>query len=256
MDIFKDIIKQICGILQSSLEEYSFCHNDLFAWNIMLTKWNDDESRVYKTKSGGEWTSTSPLKVVIIDLGKSHAIYKKLHHGFIKPFQTSTIQDIIIFIISCSSILLTKHCCKTTLSFIFTIMSFLSQESKYCPKLSNTRYLREFISKAKKYTEIMYSDKGILEKLYPIDFIIFLKYQKPIKNHSICNTTTLYLPEDVFDDPNHIISIMQNIDTYSNDENKFTFLVISKILTFMNLKYFPSNKKYLELSNYLVKYKK
>ena len=102
----------------------------------------------------------------------------------------------------------------------------------------------------------MYSDKGLLEKLHPIDFMIFLKYQQPIKNQSICNNTTIYLPEDVFDDPNHLINIMQNIDTYSDDENKFTFLVISKILTFMNLKYFPNNKKYLELSNNLIKYKK
>ena len=109
-----DILVQICGILEIGLEEFEFCHNDIFPWNIMLTPCS--KPRSYFTKQG-VWRSQGPYKVVLLDFGKSHVVYKNIHRGLIKPYTTSTIQDIIILLVSVSSGLLAQHCESKNLDF-------------------------------------------------------------------------------------------------------------------------------------------
>ena len=120
---FKNIIIQICGILQSAHELCEFTHNDLYCWNIILV--NEPISTTYKTKRGS-FSVNSHKKVVIIDFGKSHIIYKHLHYGRIRPYESSSIRDIICFIISSVNLILNNHLPQDELHFIFTLMNFFS----------------------------------------------------------------------------------------------------------------------------------
>jgi len=95
LDVFYDILKQVMGILHTSLEKNKFCHHDVFPWNIILQK-NDDKF-VYHTQRG-TWYSKSMYKVVLLDFGKSNSVYNNIcFDSSVKPFCTSTIQDTIIF---------------------------------------------------------------------------------------------------------------------------------------------------------------
>mgnify|MGYP001267129373 CR=1 FL=1 len=146
--ILLDILVQISGILEVGLEEFEFCHNDIFPWNVILTPC--DKPRSYFTKQG-VWRSQGPYKVVLLDFGKSHVVYKNIHRGLIKPYTTSTIQDIIILIVSVCSTLLSQHCESRTLTFIFDLMQFLSREPKYCPEFRTAGHIRKFTKTISKF---------------------------------------------------------------------------------------------------------
>jgi hypothetical protein len=238
MEVLKDITAQVCGILQYLQDTYSFCHRDLFAWNIMLERCQ--EKRVYANKFGF-WRSSGPFRVVIIDFGKAHVIHNGKHHGIIKPYEFSTIQDIVTYIVSVSHILLSTHCDKPVLSWLFKFIEFLSFEPEYYSPAKSVRDLRNFLTRAKKYTEMSYSDKGLLERLSPGDLVthIGLRVQdKRIRSPSSAKRV-LKLRDDVFDNPDTVLKICKNLQNYVSDVNLSTFKYIAKIVTTMNIKKSP-----------------
>jgi hypothetical protein len=238
MEVLKDITAQVCGILQYLQDTYSFCHRDLFAWNIMLERCQ--EKRVYANKFGF-WRSSGPFRVVIIDFGKAHVIHNGKHHGIIKPYEFSTIQDIVTYIVSVSHILLSTHCDKPVLSWLFKFIEFLSFEPEYYSPAKSVRDLRNFLTRAKKYTEMSYSDKGLLERLSPGDLVthIGLRVQdKRIRSPSSAKRV-LKLRDDVFDNPDTVLKICKNLQNYVSDVNLSTFKYIAKLITTMNIKKSP-----------------
>jgi hypothetical protein len=230
-----DILVQICGILEIGLEEFEFCHNDIFPWNIMLTPCS--KPRSYFTKHG-VWRSQGPYKVVLLDFGKSHVVYKNIHRGLIKPYTTSTIQDIIILLVSVSSGLLAQHCESRTLTFIFDLMQFLSREPKYCPQFRTAGHIRKFTRKARKYTEIIYSDKHTLESLRPVDLIKHLGIRiedKRIPSPRNGNHPRVYPTDDCFDDPYSFLELVKRIGEFGSVESN-TLKTIGKIVHGLNAK--------------------
>ena len=233
--VLLDILVQICGILEIGLEEFDFCHNDIFPWNIMLTPCS--KPRNYFTKQG-VWRSQGPYKVVLLDFGKSHVVYKNIHRGLIKPYTTSTVQDVVILLVSVSSGLLAQHCEVETLTFIFDLMQFLSREPNYCPHFRTAGHIRKFTRKARKYTEIIYSDKHSLESLRPVDLIKHLGIRiedKRIVSPRVGNNQRVYLPDDCFDDPYYFLEFAKRIDEFDTVE-KITLKTIGKIVHGLNAK--------------------
>ncbi len=235
VEVLIDILVQICGILEIGLEEFDFCHNDIFPWNIMLTPCS--KPRNYFTKQG-VWRSQGPYKVVLLDFGKSHVVYKNIHRGLIKPYTTSTIQDVVILLVSVCSGLLAQHCESRTLTFIFDLMQFLSREPKYCPHFRTAGHIRKFAKKARKYTEIIYSNKHSLETLRPVDLIKHLGIRiedKRIASPRAGNNPRVYLPDDCFDDPYYFLEFAKRIDEFDTVE-KITLKTIGKIVHGLNAK--------------------
>lgn len=233
--ILLDILVQISGILEVGLEEFEFCHNDIFPWNVILTPC--DKPRSYFTKQG-VWRSQGPYKVVLLDFGKSHVVYKNIHRGLIKPYTTSTIQDIIILIVSVCSTLLSQHCESRTLTFIFDLMQFLSREPKYCPEFRTAGHIRKFTKKARKYTEIIYSDKHSLESLRPVDLIKHLGIRiedKRILSPRSGDIPRQCLPDDCFDDPYFFLEFAKRIDEFDTVE-RITLITFGRIINGLNAK--------------------
>ena len=236
LQILQGIIIQLCGILQVCQDEFKFIHNDLYPWNIMLVP-TENRSRIYYTKFG-VWRTNCPYMVKILDLGKSHIVYENLHYGVIRPFENSTIRDIVVMILSISDVMLTRHCERYELSFIFDMINFLQKEPEYCGDIHNTRELRHFVTTQKRYTQVIYSDKGILETLCPGDFLMHLDVRIEDKRLQTNNRkqNPLYLYEDIFEDPEVILATLACIHDFDDDENKATFLKYSELITRENLK--------------------
>ena len=234
--ILKGIVIQLCGILQVCQEEFKFIHNDLYPWNIMLVP-TENQRMVYYTKFG-VWRTNCPYMVKILDLGKSHIVYENIHYGVIRQFENSTIRDIIMLILSISDVMLTRHCERYELNLIFDLIRFLQKEPQYCGDIHNTRELRHFVTTQKRYTQVMYSDKGSLEQLCPGDLLMHLDIRVEDKRLKIPSGqyNTLYLPEDTFEDPTNILDILSCIHNFDDDENKATFLKYSEIITRKNFK--------------------
>jgi len=233
VNVLIDITIQVCGILQHLQDSCSFCHRDLFAWNIMLEK--NSTERVY-ANSFGFWKSTGPYKVIIIDFGKAHIIHQGKHHGVIRPYEFSAIQDIVTYIVSVSHILLSTHCDKNVLRWLFNFVEFLAAEPKYYTPANSVRDLRNFLSRAKKYTEISYSDKGLLESLSPGHLLTHLGiriHDKKLRSPKSVKHS-LYLKDDIFDNPEKVLKICQSLDKYVIDSNLLTFRYIAKIIMTMN----------------------
>jgi len=156
----------------------------------------------------------------------------------IRPFENSTIIDIVILILSIADVMLTRHCERDELSFIFELVAFLQKEPLYCGSLHNTRELRHFVTTQKRYTQVMYSNKGNLEFLCPGDLLMHLDIRiedKRLQTHKR-NGNALHLPEDVFEDPNNILRILASLNDFDDDENKATFLKYSELITRENFK--------------------
>ena len=251
VNVLVDITSQVCGILEHLQDHCSFCHRDLFAWNIMLVK--NTSPRVY-ANSFGFWKSSGPYKVVIIDFGKAHAVYQGKHHGIIKPYEFSSIQDIVTYIVSVSHILLSTHCDKTVLGWLFKFVEFLATEPKYYTPASGVRELRSFLSRAKKYTEISYSDKGLLENLTPGNLLTHLGVRIQDKRLRSPRSTkhVLKLRDDIFDNPEEVLNICQNLNSYVTDTNLATFRRIVKIIMTMNIRKCDKNDPIVEIYQEIV----
>jgi len=132
------------------------------------------------------------------------------------------------------------------------MMSFLQQEKMYCPSFSTVSEMRHFTSIAKKYTEILYSEKGSLEKLLPVDFLIFLDIPVEDKRLKLVDNS-IYLPlnEDIFIDPSIMLNIVKTLHIYPDDYRKNTFTKIAFFIVKMNLKKYPSDFLYNEIANHL-----
>ena len=133
-----------------------------------------EHSKVFVTKRG-IIRSKGEYIVKLIDFGKAHIVYRNQQYGMVRPFYGSCILDTISYIISSANILLSRTVLNNELRFVFQIMNFLTQSSTYHPnRFNNVKEIRNFTNRAKKYTEMLYSVKGELESLQPVDFLISL----------------------------------------------------------------------------------
>lgn len=249
---FQNIIIQICGLLQIYWEKCEFTHNDMYCWNILLV--DNKFTYTYKTNRGN-FDVKCNKKVVLIDFGKSHLIYKNIHHGKLRPYESSSIRDIVCFIVSSCNLLTQTQLSKKELSFLFKLINFLSlQDESYHKIFKSVKEIKNFTRFEKKYTQMLYSDKKDLEHLEPIDLLLYLKIC-PIINEvdKKKRKVNLILHENIFNDPYEILEILKfykiNKDSKKlNDIEIFTFLNFAKIITKMNYKH---NKKniYLQILN-------
>jgi hypothetical protein len=132
------------------------------------------------------------------------------------------------------------------------MMHFLQKEGKYCPSFTTVNEMRRFTTAAKKYTEILYSDKGVLEQLWPCDLSIALGFRVEDKRIRVVdNSVHLPLDVDIFTDPQKMLGVAKTLHQYPADYLKHTFLKLSKFIVRLNLKKVPDDKVYQELANYL-----
>ena len=169
---------QIMLILEIALEKYGFVHNDLTPWNIIICK--SDGAEVYNVPYKGKYRIKSSYYPVMIDYEKSHVIYNGLHFGKVNMFNLSTIQDTLTILSTSVYNICNKSFNNETVCNIISLSNFITgtgyrRERFRVSGRDGLGDVRHFFSKAKKFGEIINSNKHELEKLKPFDLFLYMK---------------------------------------------------------------------------------
>jgi hypothetical protein len=173
------ILIQLAMALEVAQNQGGFVHYDLTPWNIMIQETPRPISFDYMLDGTNVFRVTTSIIPVIIDYGKSHVIHNNEHHGYINMYKMSTIQDIISILLTSLNIVTQKNLSKKDVGDVIKLSNFMSGtgyrrkqfRATGAKGVSDVQY---FISRAKKYTEMISSEKHELELKTPRDFIKYI----------------------------------------------------------------------------------
>jgi hypothetical protein len=174
------ILIQLAMSLEVAQNQAGFVHYDLTPWNIVIQETPRPISFDYMLDGTNVFRVTTKLIPVIIDYGKSHVVHENEHHGYINMYKMSTIQDIISILLTSLNIVTQFNLSKKDVGDVVKLANFMSgtgyRKKPFRPTgakgVSDVHY---FISRAKKYPEMISSDKHELELKTPRDFIQYVK---------------------------------------------------------------------------------
>ena len=245
MQTFIYILIQISLALHTAQQQYLFIHYDLYPWNILLTYSKEPVEVVYYTDKKYIRFHTKIIPV-IIDYGKSHCVYNNQHYGFIKPFSSSTVHDILCILLSSMYVLLDKRTLtKKELHYIFNLSTFFSGTKYTNGKYFSTTYdLKQFVGYNKKFAQMINSKKYELEEKTPLDFVDFLATKFHINLEHVDHANWImrqgtsrhvydYLLASNSDERlNTFISVLDRIHTYplNYEYGKVQFIVFNRII--------------------------
>jgi len=174
----KQIFIMLSLAIQVAQEKCGFVHYDLYPWNIIITKLKSKQKIIYQLSTDIIIIETDIIPV-IVDYGRSHVIHDKVHYGTIEPFKTSRIQDCFCMLISCIYDMATQQKDKSILSkelnTVLYILNFYSETNFQKTKLEKYQDMMQFLSKNKKYNEMIFGNKCDLEKTkIPNELFIYL----------------------------------------------------------------------------------
>ena len=173
------ILIQLAMALEVAQKQIGFVHWDLTPWNIMIQTLPRPIAFDYMIDGKNIFRVHTKIIPVIIDYGKSHVIHNKEHHGYINMYKVSTIQDIISILVTSLGPVTNLNLSSSDVDEVIKLANFMSRtEYRQRPfrktgakGVSDVRY---FILKAKKYTELISSNKYQLENKSPLDFIEYV----------------------------------------------------------------------------------
>jgi hypothetical protein len=179
MEDYIFILIQLAFSLQVAQNIIGFVHYDLTPWNIIIQELPCAITFDYMLDRNNIFRVKTKFIPVIIDYGKSHVIYEKQHYGYINMYRMSTIQDIISLLLTSLNSVLKLNLSDKNVDDAIKLANFISN-SKYRQKpfqktgpkgVSDIQY---FISRNKKYSEIISNNKYELENLTPYDFVKYI----------------------------------------------------------------------------------
>lgn len=179
MKDFIFILVQLAFALEVAQRQCGFVHYDLTPWNVMIQELPTPVEFDYMIDSDNIYRINTKLIPVIIDYGKSHVICDNQHHGFINMYKTSTIQDIISILITSIGSIIECDIFPNDINDVIKLANFITNtgyrrrpfRKTGAKGLSDVKY---FITNAKKYTDLISSDKHQLEEMGPLDFIRYV----------------------------------------------------------------------------------
>jgi hypothetical protein len=257
MEAFVLILIQICISLRLAQEKCQFVHNDLTPWNIMIHTLDRPKIITYNIKDSSRdssYTITTTIIPTIIDMGRSHIVFKNQHYGTINMFSNSTVQDIVTLLVTSISDISNFELDKGSATTLITLANFLAPTG-YCPKpfsyniSTGLSQIKSFFTRASKYTELTSSSKYELENKTPLDFINYitdsLQLGKKIKiTEQKTETTCKYIStfsENTFLYPEKILNLLQDTPPHFSETDLNTLKKISKKIFSENLDFLKDN---------------
>lgn len=240
---FIQILYLVSLSIHVSQKKLKFIHWDLTPWNIML-KWEKADIQ-YIIDDKQIFQITTNVIPIIIDMDKSSIFFENKKYGGIKK-NFSSIQDILSLLNTSIFEIANFDSDFNSVNNLIKLANFISN-TDYRPKSffrsgeNGLGEIRFFFKRAKKFTDLIESDKFQLENLSPIDFVYFL--EKNFKIHKFFNKKI----KTCFDNIYHIPQ--DNYLKFFNfifSHNKFitTFEDLSKFLIFNNIIDNFSEQKY------------
>jgi hypothetical protein len=169
---FLSILFQLSLTLEEIRNKTGFVHHDLYPWNVMIV--NCNQSRTYEI-NGIVYTINHHLKPVIIDMGRSHAVYENIHYGITDPFSVDPLKDVITFLNSSLYGICANEVPFTMQRHLITLANFISGTEYRKEKFSSIGELRYFFGKMKKYSEVENIKSEKIGNKTTLDFINYIK---------------------------------------------------------------------------------
>lgn len=188
------ILIQLSLAIQVAQNSCALVHYDLAPWNIILQRLDKSTLFDYPIAHDKVIRIKSTIIPIIIDFGKSHVIHDNVHHGFVNMYKTSTSQDIISLLLT-SINQITKsqqRLSKPDFSLLLKLANFVSGTQYRQERFTNASSLRIFLHTARKYTELISSDKYELERRTPMDLVKYI--HNNIDNRLPVGKTLTYNP--------------------------------------------------------------
>ena len=191
------ILIQLCAALEVAQNVCGFVHYDLFPWNIVL-KFNEPgrPPQVFDYSLGKNKVLRIKTSVVphILDYGKSGVIYRGRHHGFIKPYKVSRIQDTVSILVSSLHVILNNRTVsQEDFSSLLKLSNFLSGTGFNKTPFGRSKELKEFLAREHKFSVMLESDKHELENRTPMDLVRYiqktLNFSYPVSERRFCENT-------------------------------------------------------------------
>lgn len=179
MTEYIDILYQLALVLQVAQERCDFVHYDLYPWNIVL-KTTKPRKISYNISKGKTITITTRMYPVIIDYGRVKTSYRGIIYGpeNVGNFYTEAkYHDLLTILINTVHLILEKHHLKSDSSaHIITLMNFFKGNRNYTgvDKFRRITKIRKFTENAKKFSNILFQDKGNMENIKPIHFVRYI----------------------------------------------------------------------------------
>jgi hypothetical protein len=272
MEDFTLVLAQIALALCLAQEKCQFVHNDLTPWNIMIHTLDKPKNVKYTIKDSS-YSITTRIIPTIIDMGRSHVVYRKEHYGNINMFSTSTVQDIITLLVTSISDISNFQLDKNSATILITLANFLAP-SGYCSKpfsyniTTGLAQIKYFFIKASKYTELTTSDKYELHSKTPLDFINYITQSLQVgKKIQIVEGKSSEMPitykptfsESTFLYPEKILNLLQDTPLHFTEVDITTLKNISKKIFSENLEFIKDNtnpdlQKYKVIYNEILKF--
>lgn len=176
---YLSILIQLSLALHVAQKKCGFVHHDLTPWNVIIQRLSEPATFDYVIDCNTVYRVKTKLIPIIIDMGRAHIISDNFHYGGMNLFSTSTIQDVVtildISIHEVSKLSLKNQDVKD----LITLANFLAHTGYRRKQFKETGRnglgdIRYFFGKAKKYSELVSSDKCDLENRTPIDFIKYI----------------------------------------------------------------------------------
>lgn len=179
MQDYMFVLIQISMALEVAQKQIGFVHWDLTPWNIMIQTLPKPIDFDYMIDKNTIYRINTKIIPVIIDYGKSHVIHNNEHHGYINMYKVSTIHDVISLLITSLNIITQFNISNNDIDDSIKLANFLSRTGYRKRPFRRTGEkgvsdLNYFFSRAKKYTELISSDKYELEQKTPLDFVKYI----------------------------------------------------------------------------------
>lgn len=244
---FINILYQIALSLHVAQKRLNFVHMDLAPWNIILHKLEKRTEVQYIINENTVYHIDTDIIPIVIDMGRATINIDS------KENNLNTIQDILT-ILNVSVYEIASHDSCDINNLI-----------KLCNFISNTTYrkkpffksgknglgeIRYFFGKAKKYSELLESDKYELESKTPLDFIYYLNKHFDIQKR-VDNIFSLSYSHPLQDDFLKLLNSIFSEDTVIQDMEKLEqFYMYREIVD----KVYQNTQKYTDKYNRCKKY--
>jgi hypothetical protein len=160
--------------LQISQNNYSFTHNDLTPWNIIIQRHKHPIKIEYIVGNRNIQVVTS-IVPVMIDFGKSYVVYRDVEYGMnnLKKF-SSCIDMLYILLTTIYQIITMQRLNGATYNIVMLLSNYIANTGYHKGEFKTISSIKYFTKNAKKFSVISTSNKYELESRTPLDFYEYI----------------------------------------------------------------------------------
>lgn len=244
------ILIQLGLALRYAQDQCGFCHLDLYPHNVILKRLEEPVVVEYPIGVEKIYRITTNLIPVIIDYGRSQVVVDNIYYSMVRHIDSTPFHDMNSIIISSLHLILNKRLDRTDLGKVFDLVKWFVGTSYRPTNFENVFDLKDWIRQKRKFSDMLYSDKGTLGQRDVLSFVDFLHLR--FQHAGKMEIVTTYNPS-IFEANERIVFELLNAGTRQPQEifTKYLEGILTCSLpqpknTFMRFQAFQAFEKSIE----------